>query len=96
MLLQVVQLEPQAPEEVSKNDILRLRLVVVISRCHVSREVSYDASTLGLAVAYLVVRLVIIKLTRPSRKVSERYGISHIRWVTYYTSHPSQCGIVVL
>ena len=74
MLLQVVQ----AAEEGAKNDNLRLPLGGVFIHCHVSREVSYDASTLGFSVAYLVLRLSIIKLTRPSRNVSERYGISHV------------------
>ena len=78
MLLQVVQLEVPAAEEGAENDILRLPLGGVIIHCHVSRAVSYDFSTLGFSVAYLVVRLSIIKLPRPSRKISERYGISHV------------------
>ena len=78
MLLQVLQLEVQAAEEGAKNDILRLPLSGVIVHCHISREVSYDASTLGFFAAYLSVRLSIIKMTRPSRKVSERYGISNV------------------
>ena len=78
MLLQVLQLEVQAAEGGAKNDILRLPLGGVIIHCHVSREVSYDVSTLGFSAAYLVVRLSVIKMTRPSRKVSERYGISNV------------------
>ena len=78
MLLQVVQLELQAVEEGAKNDILRLPLGGVIIHHHVSREVSYDARTLDFSVAYLVVRLSIIQLTRPSQKVEERYEISYV------------------
>lgn len=79
MLLQVVQLEVEAAEEGAKNDILRLPLGGGIVRGHVSREVSYDASTLGFSVSYLVVGLSIIKLTRPLRKkVSGSYRTSPV------------------
>lgn len=70
MLLRVLQLEVQVAEEGAKNDILRLPLGGVIIHHHVSREVSYDASTLGFSAAYLVVRLSvtlpIIPILRPN------------------------------